>query len=288
MEVIEYGCELNNYCVFQGVADLFGCDNAASPCSRDAYNSRMDGTFICNYHLGKYFKILKSSFKIPSGKDNRSSFKMLVGQSLLQQDNTNRVLIPIEHETHFSTSTRSAMEKFVIYTIYEDKEKIDELCRMLMQQEFFQQPMWLRYQFSINTIMGMVKPSVLCDKPLPLNEKRIFVDEANYERFSPFLKNLINRLVRPTTFTISGYTLNIENADTCTFTTNGLVVPALHNPNEPVRPDNPIMQPKFSIRTVLEFDGRATQEQRALDLYDEVILSRPLLNGTQTNTNVTT
>lgn len=186
MEIVDYGCELNNYCIFQGViSDLFRCDSYGSPCSSDAYNSRLDGTFICNYHLGKYFKILKSSFKIPSGKDNKS-FKMLVGQSLIQQNNPNRILIPLDHEQHLNSSARSAMEKFVIYTIYEDQAKNDELCKMLIQQEYFEQPLWTRFQFAINTIMGMVKPSVLCERPFPTTETRIFNAQSSYEQYPPF------------------------------------------------------------------------------------------------------
>ncbi|ABC61210.1 VP39 capsid [Choristoneura occidentalis granulovirus] len=286
MDVMDYSCELSNYCIFQGVGDVFRCDDVGSPCSADAYNSRLDGTFICNYHLGKYFKILKSSFTIPSGIDNRKSFKMLVGQSLIPQQSTDRILIPLNHEAGLNTSTRSAMEKYIIYTIYNDQEASKELCRTLIQQEYYEQPMWLKYEFAINTIMGMISPSALCERVLPVNETRTFLDQTSYEKFNdkPFLKNLINRLVRPIVMSIGGYTIKIQDNNTCTFNNSGLIVPPLHNPNHPVRLDNPRIQPKFSIRTVLEFDGRATLEQRVLDSYDEVILSRPLLNGSQTNT----
>ncbi|AAP85718.1 vp39-capsid [Adoxophyes orana granulovirus] len=289
MDLINVGpCELNNYCIFQGVVgmmpDYYRCENYSSPCSPDASNSNLDGTFICNYHLNKYFKILKSSFRIPSGKDNKS-FKMLVGQSLLQQTdndtNKNKVLIPLDHELYLKTSSRNSVERMIIYTIYNDKEKIKDLCDILMKQEFFEQPAWAAFQITLNTIMGLVNPSMLCERLTTNKENRVFNNETYYNQFSPFLKNLINRLVRPITMTINNYVIKIDNVDTCNFTSDGLTVPDLHNPNQPVRLDNKFM-PKFSIRTVVEFDGLATKEQRVLDSYDEVVLSRPLLNGTQT------
>ncbi|UXX41890.1 vp39 [Psilogramma increta granulovirus] len=284
MDITDYACELSNYCIFQGVNDIFRCDDIGSPCSNDAIYARMDGTFICNYHLGKYFKILKSSFTIPSGKDNRKSFKMLVGQSLLDQNLINRILIPVDHETHLRTSARSAMEKFIIYTIYNDKRSIEELCKLIVQQEYYEEPLWIRNEHTISTIMGLINPSMLCERVVATTDTRSFNAQDSYELFNdkPFLKNLINRLVRPILFTFNGgISIKVENSDTCTFNSNGLVVPALHNPNVPVRPENPRLQPKFNIRTVVEFEGRATQEQRALSMYEEVVLSRPLLNGTQ-------
>ncbi|AAK70756.1 ORF96 VP39capsid [Cydia pomonella granulovirus] len=283
MDVVTYEpCELNNYCVFQGVmVDIMRCNDYGTQCSSDAYNSRSDGTFICNYHLGKYFRIRKSRFEIPSGKDNRS-FKMLIGQSLIPQSATDRVLIPPTHESHFNTTNRSAMEKFVIYTIYEDKEGLDKLCKQLVDQEFFQQPTWVKLQFNINTILGLVSPSMLCKVVANNGSTRTFSQQTNFEGYPPFLRNLITQLVRPKVLTISGTDINIMEFDTCTFTSEGLTVPNLHNPNQPVRIDNPILQPKFSLRSVVEFDGRATLEQRALDTYDDVLLTRPLINGVQT------
>lgn len=292
MDIVEYGpCELNNYCIFQGVNDIFRCDEYGTPCSSDASNCRLDGTFICNFHLGKYFKILKSSFTIPSGKDNNRSFKMLVGQSLLPQNTTtstslqmkDRVLIPLRLQDYFNMDTKTAMEKFVLYSIYDEKELAKKLCDELFVQEYFEHPMWARFQYAINSIMGLVSPNILCQKPEPSNETRVFDSQENYDMYKPFLKNLINRLIRPIMLTVNGYVIKIEDKNTCTFTSKGLIVPDLHNPNIPVKPENLKLQPKFSIRTVVEFDGRATMEQRALDMYDEVILSRLLLNGSQIN-----
>nr|UYX49717.1 vp39 [Darna trima granulovirus] len=283
MSVVDYACTLNNYCVFQGVADIFYCETNGSACSSDAANSRADGTFICNYHLGKYFKMLKSSFTIPSGKENNKSFKMMVGQSLLPQSAESRVLIPLNYNTRLLNSSRNAMEKFIIYTIYNDKVASKKLCDDLMQQEFFEQPMWARYQFSLNTIMGMITPNLICEPYISAKEVRTFVDNSIFERFPPFLQNLIRRLVRPIQFTINNHVLKISTINTCTLTSEGLEDLALHNPNRPIRIDNLPLKPKFNIRTVLEFDGKATEEQRALSMYDEVILSRPLLNGVQIN-----
>ncbi|QOD40050.1 vp39 [Matsumuraeses phaseoli granulovirus] len=285
-------CELNNYCIFQGVTtDLFRCENNGTQCSADAYNSRLDGTFICNYHLGKYFKIKKSRYEIPSGAENcrndstrDRSFKMLIGQSLLPQRTTNRILIPVKHEAHFNTSSRSPMERFVLYTIYDDKENEKKFCDELVKQEYFEQPLWLRFQFNLNTIMGMVNPSsILCRNMATPYETRTFSNQGIVDEFPPFLKNLIYRLVRPIHMVIGGNVIKLEDTNTCNFVTEGLQVPALHNPNKPMRLET-VMQPKFSMRTVVEFDGIATMEQRSLDMYDDVVLTRPLLNGRQENT----
>nr|ARX71947.1 vp39 [Erinnyis ello granulovirus] len=281
---MEFGYELNNYCIFQGVNDIFRCDETGSPCSSDAYNSLADGTFICNFHLNKYFKIMKSRFTIPSGKDDSKSFKMLVGQSLLKQNDVNRILIPTDHEAHFKTSNRSSIDKYIIYTIYDDTKGIEELCKLLRQQDFYEESVWTTNEKIVRTIMSLINPSMLCERVVATGDTRTFNEQDSYNLFEdkPFLKNLINRLVRPILYTFSGgITIMVENADTCTFTKEGLGVPALHNPNVPVRNENPRLQPKFSIRTVVEFEGRATEEQRAIAGYEEVVLSRPLLNGTQ-------
>ncbi|AAQ21682.1 vp39 capsid [Cryptophlebia leucotreta granulovirus] len=280
MDVVTYEpCELNNYCIFQGVmVDMLRCNNYGTQCSNDAFNSRLDGTFVCNYHLGKYFKILKSRFEIPSGKDNRS-FKMLIGQSLIPQTATDRVLIPYD-ESHFNTANRSAMEKFILYTIYEKDDLREALCKELVSQEYFEQPLWVKFQYSINSIMGLISPTVLCTINRNTSN-RVYTQQNSYEKLPPFLRNLVDQLVRPRLMTISNTDIIIDERDTCTFTSNGLEAPQLHNPNQPVRPENPVIQPKFSLRSVVEFDGMATMEQRALDMYDDVILSRPLLNGTQ-------
>nr|WPN08707.1 vp39 [Cnaphalocrocis medinalis granulovirus] len=284
-------CDLNNFCIFQDVSsDLcttYNNNNYYNRCSPDAANCFADRTFICNYHLGKYFKILKSSFTIPSGKDNRS-FKMLVGQSLLPQNSvsgqTSRVLIPLDHETYLNTSARNLMERFVIYTIYEDKDKIKELCETLLRQEFYEQNLWIAFQNKLGAIMNMVNPTNMCEKPIQEAETRIFNDNTYALEFPIFLKNLINRLVKPTMLSIQRFVIKIEDKDTCSFTKDGLIVPDLHNPNQPVRLEvGPMFQPQFNIRTYVEFSGRATMEQRALNEYEEVILSRPLLNGSQTN-----
>lgn len=265
------------------MTDLYMCNNYGTQCSADAYNSRLDGTFICNYHLGRYFKILKSRFEIPSGTDNRS-YKMLIGQSLLSQEASNRILIPLTHEEHFNTASRSAMEKFVLYTIYEDTTKGEELCKDLVKQEYFEQSLWTRFQYNINTIMGMVSPTTLCKQLETPNEVRTYEKDDIVKQFPPFLRNLISRLVRPRQMNVGGHAIIIETKDTCSFTSNGLYVEKTHNPNIPIRADNILTQPKFSMRTVVEFDGRATLEQRALDMYDNIVLSRPLLNGNQVNT----
>ncbi|AKN80743.1 VP39 [Diatraea saccharalis granulovirus] len=283
MDIMDYSpCELNNYCIFQGVlTDLYRCDNYGTQCSADAYNSRFDGTFVCNYHLGKYFKIIKSRFEVPSGTDTRS-FKMLIGQSLLSQDNPKRILIPLNHEEHFLTASRTAMEKLVFYTIYNEEDKVKALCEELIRQEYFDQPLWGKIETNINTIMSLANPSKFCTGVTP-NENRVFNEQDNFAKFPPFLKNLINRLVRPRNMVINGIEIKLENTDTCSFIEKGLVVPSLHNPNRPVRSENMVYQPRFSMRTVVEFEGLATLEQRAIEMYDDVVLTRPLLNGTQKN-----
>ena len=284
MEISTVTCELENYCIFQNVIPgLIYCSRYRSPCSSDAADSREDGTFICNYHLGKYFKIIKSRFEIPSGSttDNRS-FKMLIGQHLLPQNESSRTLIPVSLEAGFNLTTMNSMEKFVFYSIYEREEDARVLCNELLRQEYQEDNLWRNFFTTVTMILGFVQPNALCRPMLPHPSTRVYNSQAIFDIFPPFLKNLITRLVRPTILTIGTHTLRLNDVDTCMFRTDGLMAPGLHNPNKPVLPENYTAEPRFSMRTVVEFDGRATKEQRVLDQYENFVITRPLLNGTET------
>nr|ALN42017.1 vp39 [Cnaphalocrocis medinalis granulovirus] len=284
-------CDLNNFCIFQDVSsDLcttYNNNNYYNRCSPDAANCFADRTFICNYHLGKYFKILKSSLLYPRARTtdrSRCSWDNRYCHKTVLADKRPEYLFLLITKLTLNTSARNLMERFVIYTIYEDKDKIKELCETLLRQEFYEQNLWIAFQNKLGAIMNMVNPTNMCEKPIQEAETRIFNDNTYALEFPIFLKNLINRLVKPTMLSIQRFVIKIEDKDTCSFTKDGLIVPDLHNPNQPVRLEvGPMFQPQFNIRTYVEFSGRATMEQRALNEYEEVILSRPLLNGSQTN-----
>ncbi|AAM70286.1 capsid protein VP39 [Phthorimaea operculella granulovirus] len=282
-------CDLNNYCIFQGVNYQFDCDGYTRQCSEDARYSQLDGTFICNFHLGKYFRILKSKFEIPSGGVDNRSFKMLVGQSLVpyaekSTDPGKRLLIPMSvDDVRLAVSSRSLMERFVFYTIYEDEDKLKSICDEITNQEeiYSTSDTWESVNFNINSIINMATPNRLFCPP---KAKMLYsyTSDESFKKLPKFLQNLVQCLVKPVKLEIGTFSLVLETANTCSFTDNGLAVPELHNPNQPIRADRRTRKPLFEIRTVQEFDGRAVAEQRVLDMYDEVILSRPLLNGTHT------
>ncbi|AKR17446.1 VP39 [Mocis latipes granulovirus] len=302
--------ERRNLCIFQGVQppEYMNCGTYTPPCSDDASNK--DGTFICSYHLARYFKIKKEVFEIPSGVGN-TSFKYLVGVSLIQQDTpeNNRITIPAKENyySYLNVANMSSMEKYVFYTIYDEPDTtttqrpnnsnqaptgtqlsenvyegpIRALCSGLASQEFYTEDVLQDLSAVVTSIMGAIKPSIIC-RPARDETTRTYDDsQAAYDAMPNFIKNLISRLVRPVTLQIGSTELILDQNATCKIEpAKGLIPVRLYNPEKPKFNYNPYRESKFQVRTVIEFEGRATREQQeALAGYDRYTISRPLLLG---------
>ncbi|AER41518.1 VP39 [Epinotia aporema granulovirus] len=284
---------LRNLCIFQMLYNNYMCDALDSPCTTDAQND--DGTFICEGHLERYFKIGKMVLEIPSGTGQ--SFKILVGKTLVQQKDNRRVMIPYKKNYHelLNVESMSTMEKFILHTIYEDQEKITDLCTRLKNNELHDNELWTNLGSVVSQIMSRVMPNYLCRQEVS-TDTRVFdastggdnalTVNTRYEEFPPFLKNLIRMLVRPITLNIGSEQLILEREATVSFSANGLSAPVLYNPVKPRFLLNPQREPRFQMRTVVEFDGRATRQQQALARYEVYTIARPMLAGTETVPNV--
>ncbi|AQQ80368.1 VP39 [Betabaculovirus altermyunipunctae] len=304
---------LRNLCIFQGVQppEFMNCGVYTPPCSDDNRNN--DGTFICSYHLARYFKIKKEVLEIPEGAGS-SSFKMLVGVSLIQQETLEpyRITIPAKENyySYLNVANMTSTEKYVFYTIYEEPDtvaaerkgndqapsgtRISEgvyegpiraLCSNLSAQEFYTEDVLSDLSAKVNYLMGAVKPSLIC-RPVREESLRTFGDDnANnqtaFDSMPAFIKNLIMRLVRPVILQIGNTELIIDQMATCSLQPGkGLIPVKLYNPEKPRFTTNPYFEPKFQVRSVIEFEGRATRnQQEALAGYDRYVISRPLLLG---------
>lgn len=302
-----------NFCIFQGVQppEFMNCGTYTPPCSDDNRND--DGTFICSYHLARYFKIKKEVFEIPSGVGN-TSFRYLVGVSLIQQDTPEpfRITIPARENyyTYLNVANMSSMEKYVFYSIYDEPDTVSAprndpnlaptgtritegvyegpiraLCSSLASQEFYTEDVLRDLSSKVTALMGAIRPSIIC-RPQREETARTFGDDnANnqigYDSMPNFIKNLLLRLVRPVTLQIGNTELILDQLPTCSIVpAKGLIPVKLYNPEKPRFNLNPYREPKFQVRAVIEFEGRATRaQQEALAGYDRYVISRPLLLG---------
>lgn len=282
-------CTLRNLCIFQGVQppEYLNCRPFNPPCIQP-YNR--DGTFICQYHLSKYFKIEKMVLKVGSGVGQ--DFDMLVGKTLIQQntEEARRIMIPTKQNyiQYLRVDNMSATEKFVFYTIYEEPEKIRDLCLGLRDQEYYTDDVLRSLQSVVSQIMGEIEPALYC-RPEIINEYRNFnnppdlgAQQRVYDSFPPFLRNLIRLLVRSQVMTINKEPLILAQVPTCDIVEGkGLIASNLYNPTKSQFLPNPYREPKFQVRTVVEFGGRATKRQEGLAGYEVYVLNRPLFLGTE-------
>lgn len=309
--------ELKNLCIFQGVQppEFMNCGIYTPPCSDDCVNK--DGTFVCSYHLARYFKLKKEVFEIPSGVNN-TSFKYLVGVSLIQQNvpTANRITIPAKdnYYSYLNVANMSSMEKYVFYSIYDEPDTVTTrqtdpnkaptgteistgvyegpiraLCSSLASQEFYTEDVLSDLNSIVSSLMGAIKPSIIC-RPTREETVRTFSSNDNqqpdenqraFEAMPNFIKNLIMRLVRPVTLQIGSTELILDQSATCRIEPQqGLIPVNLYNPEKPKFTYNPYREPKFQVITYIDFGGRATREQQdALAGYDRYTISRPLLLG---------
>lgn len=282
-------CVLRNLCIFQGVQppDYLNCRPFTPPCVLP-YNR--DGTFICQYHLSKYFKIKKMVLKISDGVT--ADFDMLIGKTLIQQntDEARRIMIPTKQNyiQYLRVDNMTATEKFVFYTIYEEPEKIRDLCLGLRDQEYYTEDVLRNLQSVVGQIMGQIEPALYC-RPEFVSEYRNFnnppdlgTQQQVYDNFPPFLRNLIRLLVRAQVMTVNKETLNLEQVPTCDIVEGkGLIANNLYNPTKPDFTANPYRESKFQVRNVMQFGGRATKYQEGLSGYEVYKLDRPLFLGTE-------
>ncbi|ACH69465.1 P39 capsid [Pseudalatia unipuncta granulovirus] len=302
-----------NLCIFQGLQppEFMNCGGYTPPCSDD--KSNVDGTFICSYHLARYFKIKKEVFEIPSGVNN-TSFKYLVGVSLIQQDTPEayRITIPSKENyySYLNVANMSSMEKYVFYTIYDEPDTvatqrvdinqaptgtrlstgeyegpIRALCSSLSSQEFYTEDVLSDLSSIVTSLMGAIKPSIIC-RPTREETLRTFGDQnpesqTAFDAMPNFIKNLIMRLVRPVVLQIGNTELILDQNATCSIVPGkGLIPVKLYNPEKPKFTYIPQREPKFQVYNFVDFGGRATREQQeALNGYDRYVISRPLLLG---------
>ncbi|AJK91753.1 vp39 [Spodoptera frugiperda granulovirus] len=302
-----------NFCIFQGVQppEAMNCGTFTPTCSRDSHND--DGTYICNAHLARYFKIKKQVLEIPSGVGN-TSFRLLVGGSLIQQNapEPSRITIPARENyyTYLNVANMTSMEKYVFYSIYDEPLIVSEprndpnqaptgtrlieggyegpiraLCSNLAAQEFYTEDVLRDLSSKVTFLMGAIQPSIIC-RPVREETVRTYGDEnannqAAFDAMPPFIKNLILRLVRPVNMLIGNEEFIIEQLPTCSIVPGKGVIPVkLYNPDKPRFNLNPYREPKFQVRAVIEFEGRATRAQQdALAGYERFVISRPLLLG---------
>lgn len=204
----------------------------------------------------------------------------------------------------------SSMEKYVFYSIYEEPDTVNAprtdtnlaptgsrisegvyegpiraLCSSLASQEFYTEDVLRDLSATVTALMGAIRPSIIC-RPQREETTRTFGEEnANnqigFDDMPNFIKNLILRLVRPVTLQIGNTELILDQLATCSITPGKGVIPVkLYNPEKPRFNLNPYREPKFQVRAVIEFEGRATRaQQEALAGYDRYVISRPLLLG---------
>lgn len=291
MSLINAACSTTtNLCIFQGVQppDYYNCEPRVSVCV-DA--SKDDGTFVCQYHLAKYFKIVKMSFRIPSGLDN-NEFKVVIGKTLIQQntEEARRIMIPLPSNfiAYLQVDNMSITEKFVFYSIYERNDLIQDLCRSLVTQEYYTDDVLAQLHSTVSYIMGKISPAIYC-RPETANNVRSFdnppglgVQTAVYNQYPPFLKNLIKQLVRPQVLTVTNIPLIISSVPTCDLVPDrGLVADNLYNPTKAMLMPRRQQEKHYQIRTVVQFAGAAAEYQAALRDYEEYVLNRPLFLGTE-------
>lgn len=251
------------------------------------------------------------AFQIPSSGGG-PPFTMLVGKTLLQQNSKNRIMIPTKdnYETHLKVDMMSATEKFVFYNIYDEPEvtaqgqpgKIRALCESLRGQEFYTEDVLSDLYSIVAQLKGRVNPAIYC-RPIidesTRNYDAVFLggpeemaqggQQAVYDNMPVFIKNLIDRLVRPVVLTVTNietsYPFNLALVPTCNLEADkGLTAPALYNPEQPPLYNRYglMREPKFQIRVLYDFEGRASREQRALANLEVYKVARPLLLGTET------
>lgn len=335
-----FACGLVNYCIFQGVTppEYYPCDTIRVPCSEDGKND--DGTFICEYHLSKFFMMEKMVLEIPSGMGK--SFKTLIGKTLIQQDDQRRIMIPTKQnfKSVLKVDFLSTTERYVIYKIYDQKDDARRLCEDLKNQDYFSEELWSQLSSIVDQILGRTNPDDFCrtydvaynriytsklpevglDYEFPLYPPPIPNDEneqARLERIdrerrelqeggpgqgagsgadpvaisvfgqlSPFLKNLVRKLIRPQLLIIDSKRFLLERNPSVIFvynaenpSENGISAPAMYNPVKPRVYRNLKRESVYKLITILEFDGRATKQQQALSTYEVYTIARPLFYG---------
>nr|ANY57598.1 PlxyGVORF79 protein [Plutella xylostella granulovirus] len=301
-----------NNCIFQAVSysNSSLCADPVLHCSKDASND--DGTFICNHHLSMYFPLEKMTLEIPSGTG--TSFKLLIGKSLVQQDATRNIIIPSKanYIDYLRVNNMSPAEKFIMYSIYgesatEPTGLITQLCESLRSQDFYTDDMLSDLYSVVAEIMSKINPAIYC-RPILNNSSRSFgktsltdtelqnivtsstVDANDYDTtqdrayraMPPFIKNLILRLVRPVTLIVSSNRHNdkfiLNNADTCDLIEDkGLTAANLYNFEKPRH--RLMHEKKFDIQHLTQFKGRAAEQQRHLSTYPVYKIARPLMLG---------
>lgn len=296
-----------NFCVFQLLPNYQEeCNRYDAPqqaCSSD--KNIDDGTFVCNYHLRRMFKIEKKTLEIPSGVGQ--SFKMLIGSTLIQQNDERRVMIPTRsnYEAHFRVPSLTPVEKYVLHVIYGEEGKAREVCEALRDQECYPEAFWIKNTSIVTMLVAMTNPHALC-RPESIRDVRIFdnspsaapaaaeraaeggepAEPASHRVFMdmpPFIQNLIRRLVRPQVLVLGTERLVLEQLPTCDLVAGqGLTAPRLYNPVKPSIYAGYLRELRFELRTVVEFEGAATRYQNNLSGYEVFKIIRVLLLGTET------
>ncbi|AAR28860.1 vp39 [Leucania separata nucleopolyhedrovirus] len=286
---------MRSYCAFQNVQPMEFINRTSykSPCSEDA--SQDDGTYICQYHLSRYFKIEKTSLMIPDGIG--TPYYRLIGKSLINQSSRDRILIPTadNYQTVLNLPMMSPSERLIMHMIYRNKALADELCVQFRQQESFSSVKVELITGPAARLIYMTDPDSYCSSVNNPNEVRLFVKDPElrvYTAFPPYIKNLINKLVAPEVLTIGATQMMLKNSATVAINNTGLVAIKLYNEVIPkyvyTRNDNVL-----EIKNVLQFVGNDNALNKKLARYEchpiivQLFLGSHTIGSISSETNTT-
>jgi hypothetical protein len=243
----------------------------------------------------------KMVFPIPdSDSTDNTIYYRSVGKSLISDTDTNRIFIPTRenYETQLNIPAMSLPEQLVFHMIYDNRDKQDEVCRMLQFNENFQTDLYRVVEQVYNktaAVLALTDPTRYCSR-VNQNADRIYgtndrnnVADQTYHSMPGFLKNLIDKCVAPLTLDVQEKRLELRNCATCQITEEGLISHVnLYNPVVPKYRSN-YNESVVQVENVLKFRGDKVALQTGLARYEPYPLIVPLMLGAEvmvTNKNV--
>ncbi|AUA60305.1 VP39 [Operophtera brumata nucleopolyhedrovirus] len=282
------GQTTTNNCVFKTVHtfDRFGARLNRPECSPDAYN--MDETYVCNFHLSYYFRTEKSTITIPDAKGQE--LPILAGRSLIQQDDDQRIVIPLKqnYKEILSIDNMPLEERLVFYLIYKEDAEVRRICDQFKGN---MQMKWDHINAIYTETSGVIAksdPNAICIS-VSTRSTRSFTPDAqvvldNPDITPPFIGNLIRKLVAPQDLNLGGTSSTLfilRTSPTVAIEPTGLRVLKMYNEIDPTYDNTRSVQRVVVTRDIV-FSDELIRSRRPLAKYDKYPIHIQFFLGSET------
>jgi hypothetical protein len=246
---------------------------------------------VCNFHLSYYFKTEKSIVVIPDAKNQ--TLPILAGRSLIQQDDNNRVVIPLKqnYKRVLNIDNMPLEERLVFYLIYKEDEEVRRICEQYRGNMQLKMDHINYIYTETSSVIAKSDPNAICIR-VNTTSTRFLGQPAqgildDFDITPPFIGNLIKKLVAPIELNLGGSantgstSFILRNCDTVAVTNEGLTVLRLYNEIDPTYDRTRSVQ-RVTVTHDIVFSEDLIRSRRALMRYDKFPIHVQFFMGTDT------